>query len=165
MSTLSDTWSGLLDAGDPADGSVVDGALDNIRTILNGGIDSTNLSASPAIPVTGLDTGAVLHNVGAASKRRVQYGRKSTSIVTGAGAEVTVTFSTDASEGGAAFSSGNPVLLGCTVESTNATTQYYVVTVTQQPTTTTFKYKVLDVNAGGATETVYVHWCVIGVTT
>lgn len=160
MTTWTDNWSGLLDTGDPADGSVIDTALDNGKTVINGNIDNANIASSAGIGVEKLDTGAILHNVGAASKRGIRYGRKSVALTSGA-ADTTITYSSDAAEGAAAFASGTPYFVGI-VESTGAG-RSYAVTLTAQPSSTAATIRVEASDGSTTSETVYVHWFAIGV--
>jgi len=162
MAQVVDTWSGSLDAGDPADGAVVDTALDALRAGVNS-IDGTQIAASAGLPVAALDIGVVRHNGGVATGVRMLWGRK-TGIILAAGIspETTITFASDAALGSVNFGAAPYVVM--TAGLAGDTTKKFGVRRTTDPTTALVKFIVFQTDGTAHTDTVTVDWFAIGTT-
>jgi hypothetical protein len=165
MTTLGNPWNGNTDATDPLVGADVKTWLDAIRTVINGGIDNTNIAAGAAIALSKLEYGLLRNHLGASVQEKYMRGSKSVATGAGtsyAGANALITYKDDCDTptGATAFSVAPRVYY--TPIDNGAAAVCVIATHDTTPGTTTVQMKLRLSGAGNLPATVVVHWLAIG---
>lgn len=179
MATVANTWAGNLDDGDPADGGVVETALDALRAGINS-IDASQIASGSNIDGDSLldnsvpsakleddtvadgklDWSSVTALRAAAAGRKVTVGTKTITLAAAASGTATITFASDGNDSPTAFSSATGVIVQLTAQ--HAHTAGIVAEMTGAPTATTVAIRVFTVDASTPSLDVTVHWTAIG---
>lgn len=183
MATVANTWSGSLDDGDPADGGVVETALDALRAGINS-IDASQIASGANIDGADLLDGSIANAKltdatiadgklnwssvtavrAAAAARKMIVGTKSVTVANGTDEKTeAVDFTTDGQDTPTDFSSTTGLIVVATVVGTQTDTEELMVDV-NTIATTGFNAVVRTCSSGNTTadRTVTVHWMAFG---